>query len=537
MKQNILFKMLPMMAAAVLLATSCSKDSDGDSNVVSTSDNNVPEQEQVENLQPRTVPFTVTVSKDDSSLSKASVEKGDDNKLHQKFIVGDVLEITGGSGENTISGSLSLTEGDEGKTSDATFSGELTLNGTAELVVGTTKLTATLRNTVDATKNEGKPVSSIEPTTSSVKRASSLQEAFEKYGYLTAENFTYDGDGTQISLVQHTRFIAVNLPFSGAKITVKVNDGTEQTFYLSKECALAFPADVTVTVNSTTLGISNHTISKAVTWIRNRTTPASCISGLFSVAADKQVFFSKGNLMAETTDYGKTWKWMFHFPQYSYYGNNGANISIDGNGSVSVPNGVVDLFGWVGEHTAWTTEGAIHGICNSTTASEYGNVAGESLKSDWGKVFGEGSPWRTLTGGPSGEWEYLFNSRTTTSDIRYAKATVCGKEGVILLPDDWSTSAYSLNKTNTSDAAFTENSIDESTWGTLQAAGAVFLPAAGYRYGTGVDYVGYAGYYWSSTAYSTSFAFDLNFGGSNGVYPAGRGYRGSGQSVRLVRSL
>ena len=194
-----------MMTAAVLLATSCSKDSDGDSNVVPTSDNNVPEQEQVENLQPRTVPFTVTVSKDDSSLSKSSVEKGDDNKLHQKFIVGDVLEITGGSGENTISGSLSLTEGDEGKTSDATFSGELTLNGTAELVEGTTKLTATLRNTVDATKNEGKPVSSIEPTTSSVKRASSLQEAFEKYGYLTAENFTYDGDGTQISLVQHTR--------------------------------------------------------------------------------------------------------------------------------------------------------------------------------------------------------------------------------------------------------------------------------------------------------------------------------------------
>ena len=230
---------------------------------------------------------------------------------------------------------------------------------------------------------------------------------------------------------------------------------------------------------------------------------------------------------------------MFHFPQYSYYGNNGANISIDGNGSVSVSTGIVDLFGWVGENTEWTTEGAIHGISNSETTSEYGNVASESLKSDWGKVFGEDSPWRTLTGGSSGEWAYLFNSRTTTSNIRYAKATVCGKAGVILLPDDWSTSTYSLNKTNTSNADFTENSIDASAWGTLQAAGAVFLPAAGNRLCASVHYAGSDGYYWSSTSNTASGAFGVNFG-SDYLEPADGAHchtRDFGLSVRLVRSL
>ena len=57
------------------------------------------------------------------------------------------------------------------------------------------------------------------------------------------------------------------------------------------------------------------------------------------------------------------------------------------------------------------------------------------MKSDWGNTIGSG--WRTLT---SAEWTYLFDSRTTTSGVRYAKATVNGVSGVILLPDDWSTS-------------------------------------------------------------------------------------------------
>ena len=62
----------------------------------------------------------------------------------------------------------------------------------------------------------------------------------------------------------------------------------------------------------------------------------------------------------------------------------------------------------------------------------------------------------------------------------------------------------------------------------------IFLPAAGYRYGSSLYYAGENGYFWSSTSYeSNSFgACRLYFGSSKlYVYSNGRGY---GQSVRPV---
>ena len=67
----------------------------------------------------------------------------------------------------------------------------------------------------------------------------------------------------------------------------------------------------------------------------------------------------------------------------------------------------------------------------------------------------------------------------------------------------------------------------------MESAGAVFLPAAGDRYGTSVYDVGSYGIYWSSTAYDSDDAWSLGFSGSG----AGMGnyYRYLGLSVRLVR--
>lgn len=536
MKQNILFKMLPMMAAAVLFAASCSKDSDGDSNVVPTLDNNVPEQEQVENLQPRTVPFTVMVSKDDSSLSKSSVERDGEN-LVQKFIAGDELVITGGSGENTISGTLSLAEGDEGKTSDATFSGELTLNGTAELVVGTT-LTATLHNTESATKNDGIPVSSIEPTTSLIKRASSLHEAFEKYGYLTAENFTYNGDETQISLVQHTRFIAVDLPFSGAKITVKVNDDTEQTFYLSKECALAFPADATVTVNSTTLGISDYAISKAVTWIRStdakpRETPKDCIPGLFSVGSDKQVFFSKGNLQYNVNDS----KFLLADNQWDYVGGmwNGKYYgTLSGNDNSNAQGPLVDLFGWGMWLDEITTKESI--LKNTQNSSDYTPAVSDGQFAD-NKTTIEGTAWFTMS---NAEWEYLFDTRENHS--LYGKGTVNGVSGLIVLPDKWiQPDGVSSLVTGGTSTKYSSNNYSDQAWKKMEDNGALFLPAARRRYGSGFDAEYNLAHYWTSSASSENsnyagFLYFIDDGNIN-KFEVTYWNRYRGHSVRLARGL
>ena len=70
----------------------------------------------------------------------------------------------------------------------------------------------------------------------------------------------------------------------------------------------------------------------------------------------------------------------------------------------------------------------------------------------------------------------------------------------------------------------------------MQSYGAVFLPAAGYRYGTDVRGVGSNGYYWSSSADGDDYADCLLFY-SYDVITNGYGGRGSGLSVRLVQDV
>ena len=75
-------------------------------------------------------------------------------------------------------------------------------------------------------------------------------------------------------------------------------------------------------------------------------------SGLFQInARGTKVCFAPGNLQA--TYNGSTWNWAFAENQWDYIGYYGANLYVEGNGTVSV-NGTVDLFGWVGETSTWT---------------------------------------------------------------------------------------------------------------------------------------------------------------------------------------
>jgi len=117
----------------------------------------------------------------------------------------------------------------------------------------------------------------------------------------------------------------------------------------------------------------------------------------------------------------------------------------------------------------------------------------------------------------------------------YAKAQVAGVNGMILLPDDWSASYYTLNNTNNTDAAFTSNIISASDWNSLEAHDAVFLPAAGYRYGTNAHDVGSYGGYWSASFSGSDGARYVGFR-DGGLTPDHWGGRSYGPSVRLVRS-
>ena len=111
-----------------------------------------------------------------------------------------------------------------------------------------------------------------------------------------------------------------------------------------------------------------------------------------------------------------------------------------------------------------------------------------------------------------------------------------GVNGVILIPDDWSVTTYSLNNTNEPGASFTSNVVGEMVWqNTFEPAGVVFLPAAGDRNGTSVYGVGSYGRYWSASCYSSYYAYSVIF---NDIVLLPEHYDGGnryvGRSVRLV---
>ena len=264
------------------------------------------------------------------------------------------------------------------------------------------------------------------------------------------------------------------------------------------------------------------------------------INANFTVASGRTVKFSKGNLQAVFASSGtSTCTWKFADNQYDFVGNASANPAV-GNNQVTTA-GTVDLFGWVGASSSL----AAYGINNNDNRAAYGNTIGEALKDDWGNLTIEnagGYSWRTLT---KDEWNYVINTRTTTSNHRFVRVNVCGKNGAILLPDYWNDDTYTLNNYNNTDystAPYSGNTIDANGWATLESAGCVFLPNSGVRFNFsgGVDVdddgspEGSTGYYWSSTSSESeaneAYMFAITYWNTK----VQSDFRERGQSVRLV---
>ena len=275
--------------------------------------------------------------------------------------------------------------------------------------------------------------------------------------------------------------------------------------------------------------------------------PDGAIKALFSVAADKQVVFSQANLKATTDDEWDTWTWSFMKNQYDRVETSNVSDNYDGSNEVS-------LFGW---GTSGYNYGATCYKPNSTSYNyadycAYGdynkNLHDGNGTADWGynniSNGGDGyKQWRTLT---TEEWQYLINVNND-DDKRYVKVgddnklpfgegKVMGMEGLILLPDSWDgkvDSGFTYGELNWSNVYTEETDVK---WSDMEAAGAVFLPVAGCRYGTEVFSVGELGHYWSSSAneYNEECAKLVDFL-SERVDPVNVDNRYGGQSVRLVR--
>ncbi len=266
----------------------------------------------------------------------------------------------------------------------------------------------------------------------------------------------------------------------------------------------------------------------------------------FSVSADKQVYFSQGNLQYTKS----TGKFSFMNNQYDMVETPDQNVGDD-----YADQDVVSLFGW--GTSGWDNTSAdvtsVHyqpyATCNTNHGTDnnkyqYGpsnaNVVGQEFdfatseswsKSDdyknydWG-VYNSGdlgADWRTLT---AQEWKYLFEDRTNASNLR-TLATVNDVKGVILMPDGW-TDDGSLTITMYS---YDTNTIDDD-WETLEGQGCVFLPAASCRRGNTIGN-SYLGYYWSSTSCSASAAYYVVFD-ADYLDASDKSSRYIGLSVRLV---
>ena len=245
-------------------------------------------------------------------------------------------------------------------------------------------------------------------------------------------------------------------------------------------------------------------------------TPSVSVAA-FSVSKTRQVTFSPGNLQYTRS----TETWSFAKNQWECIGyKNVSNDALTGRIDLA---GRIDLFGW-------STSATYFGVSTSTERADY---SGPFV--DWGtNKIGNDAPntWRTLT---IYEWKYLFNDRNYAASL-WGIAEVNGCEGCILLPDTWvcpdgvtfksgfHSHNYAVPQTFTADQ-----------WSKLEAAGAVFLPAASYRSGLDVmNRVYYDGYYWSATESPSDNA--IHFQSSGEAY-YGEYDRYYGYSVRLVKDL
>ena len=377
---------------------------------------------------------------------------------------------------------------------------------------------------------------------------------------IPATTYTTNGEGVLYAAVPG---------FSGKDITLTVAVGADTYTYEKSNAALTNGGYYKMTIEMTKQASSS---------------PSSGI-GLFSVGATTKVMFAPGNLQYNaalgshqcvdgTTKQG-TWRFAEH--QWDMVGMGygqtdmsddyrcyiGGTVTNSDNRNISSTyNGWIDLFGWgtsgwnntandpyAVNYEPWSTSSST--VSGKYNTYGYGpslnqtdkNLTGTSANYDWGvyNQIGEDAPgsWRTLT---KDEWVYLYSGRTNASN-KYGAAKVNGITGVVILPDEWTLpTGCSFTSGMTSPSKWYDwslvagtNTYTAAQWALMEAQGAVFLPAAGQRDGTTVNYAGTYGNYWSSVQDVAGYVYDLYFNpmqlrwsSSDQCY---------GRSVRLVRTL
>jgi len=257
-------------------------------------------------------------------------------------------------------------------------------------------------------------------------------------------------------------------------------------------------------------------------------------SGLFSISENTKVRFTLGNLYHN----GSAFELESH--QYDFRTWAAKNCCIGGVVSADgTPSGHCGLLYWS------QREGVSYKLGYNDEDEDFEclftNQETSTPKAGF-VVCGVKGTLRTLS---NLEWAYLLSDRTG-ADLKCATGKVAGVPGLILIPDSFTDPKPGGKSFNAGfEAGWSRNDYSAQAWdGSMEPAGAVFLPAASTRQNANITDPGMSGLYWSSesmpfsAADSTNLAasaFGIHIGSlsvSSGSFARSRDY---GSSVRLVQ--
>ena len=250
------------------------------------------------------------------------------------------------------------------------------------------------------------------------------------------------------------------------------------------------------------------------------------LPGVFSVSDSTTIHFSQGNLQYHVS----TNSWRFAEHQTDIIEENFYTLKN------SKHNENIDLFGWATSGFDNTTLDSLAVNFQPWSTSDQYNPSGpdnpygygfslffldtikndtieieldfsiDSTNYDWGiynaieNGGSQDSLWRTLS---QDEWLYLIYQRKNAEKL-YGIASINGTNGIVLLPDNWVSPSEITFQSGVGDAFGIDyfkikNYFNSSKWHKMQLAGAVFLPACGFRKGVEFNNLNITGAYWTSS--------------------------------------
>lgn len=235
--------------------------------------------------------------------------------------------------------------------------------------------------------------------------------------------------------------------------------------------------------------------------------------GKFSISATQQIAFSSGNLQYHPLNN----QWRFAESQLDYVGDANANIS-------PTYDGWVDLFCW------GTGDEPTRIVTNNNAYLNFVDWGTNSIGTDTANT------WRTMS---ADELRYILFSRPNAAALN-GIAHINGVNGLVLLPDDWvaiegltfNSGAYGHSSR---DYYAVHNTFTLEQWQQMEEAGAIFLPAVGYRQGNSIYASGSKGYYWTTSPNGGCGPITLEFSAKEIITDSS--YRYSGLSIRLIKDI